>query len=243
MSGLSFSKGKYHVHEARSPAARAALMALRSAAFRAGGDDADGFDPACRHVLIEDESGPAAGFRLLALPDGAALGQSYSARFYDLSPLSDWPGPVLELGRFCTRADLRDPDVLRLGWAAITRIAEATGADLLIGCSSFAGADWEQHRAGLAHLAARALGPEALRPRPKASERVDYPAQLVQAAGDPSALPPLLRSYLGMGGWVSDHAVIDRDLDTCHVFTALQIAAIPEARLRSLRMLARQGGS
>ncbi|OOY27329.1 hypothetical protein BMI90_11955 [Thioclava sp. L04-15] len=237
MSGLSFSKGKYRVHEARSPAARAALMALRSVAFRAGGNDADSFDPVCRHVLIEDESGAVAGFRLLALLDGAALGKSYSAQFYDLSPLEDWPGPVLELGRFCTRPGLRDPDALRLGWAAITRIAQEAGADLLIGCSSFAGAEWEQHRAGLAHLAAHALGPDGLRPRPKASERVDYPRQLAREAGEPTALPPLLRSYLGMGGWVSDHAVIDRDLDTCHVFTALEIAAIPEARLRSLRAL------
>jgi L-ornithine Nalpha-acyltransferase len=47
-------------------------------------------------------------------------------------------------------------------------------------------------------------------------------------------MPPLLRSYLAMGGWVSDHAVVDRDLNTLHVFTGLEIRAIPEARARRL---------
>lgn len=236
--GLAFSKGAYRICEAQDAGARAQALALRAAAFRAGAPDEDRFDPACRHVLISDATGPAAAFRLLELADGAALDRGYCAQFYDLSPLAGWPGPILELGRFCTRPGLRDPDVLRLGWAAITRLAEETGAGLLIGCSSFIGADWPSHRAGLAHLGARALGPEALRPRPKAPERVDYADLLRAETGSPTGLPPLLRSYLAMGGWVSDHAVIDRDLDTCHVFTALEIAAIPPARARSLRALA-----
>jgi len=57
------------------------------------------------------------------------------------------------------------------------------------------------------------------------------------------AMPPLLRSYLILGGWVSDHAVIDRDLATLHVFTALEIAAIPPGRARLLRALALDQGA
>ena len=49
---------------------------------------------------------------------------------------------------------------------------------------------------------------------------------------------PLLRTYLVMGGWVSDHAVVDRDLNTLHVFTGLEIRAIPPARARLLRATA-----
>ena len=51
-------------------------------------------------------------------------------------------------------------------------------------------------------------------------------------------MPPLLRSYPAMGGWVSDHAVVDRDLNTLHVFTGLEIAAIPPARVKALRAVA-----
>ena len=51
-------------------------------------------------------------------------------------------------------------------------------------------------------------------------------------------MPSLLRTYLGMGGWVSDHAVIDEALDTLHVFTAVEIDRIPPARARLLRLIA-----
>ena len=52
------------------------------------------------------------------------------------------------------------------------------------------------------------------------------------------AMPPLLRTYLMMGGWVSDHAVVDRDLNTLHVFTGLEITAISPARKKLLRAVA-----
>jgi hypothetical protein len=50
-----------------------------------------------------------------------------------------------------------------------------------------------------------------------------------------------LRSYLGLGGWVGDHAVIDRDLDTLHVFTCVEVDRIPPARAASLRALSGHG--
>ena len=53
-----------------------------------------------------------------------------------------------------------------------------------------------------------------------------------------AALPPLLRFYLSLGGWVSDHAVIDPQLDTLHVFTCVELARMPKARRESLRALA-----
>jgi L-ornithine Nalpha-acyltransferase len=46
-----------------------------------------------------------------------------------------------------------------------------------------------------------------------------------------------LRSYLSMGARVSDHAVIDRNMNTMHVYTALKIAEIPVGRARMLRTL------
>ena len=51
-------------------------------------------------------------------------------------------------------------------------------------------------------------------------------------------MPPLLRTYLSMGGWVSDHAVVDRQMNTLHVFTGVEISAIPPARKRLLRAVA-----
>ena len=69
---------------------------------RVGGREADAFDDLCQHVLIEDRSGRLlGGLRAMILP-AAQIGDSYSAQFYDLTPISTQPGPMMELGRFCT---------------------------------------------------------------------------------------------------------------------------------------------
>jgi len=224
------------VRRAQTEPDLAALQGLRAQVFRAGHPDHDAFDARACHVMIEDASGTLlAGFRLLLIEDVAALHTCYSAQSYDLTPLAQLDVAMLELGRFCVRPGLRDPDVLRLAWAAITRFGEARGVGLLFGCTSFAGADWGAHQSAFAYLARHAIGPPSLRPRPKAPEHIALSAGC--AKDNATTLPPLLRSYLGMGGWTSDHAVIDRDLDTCHVFTALEPGKIPAPRLNALRNL------
>lgn len=204
---------------------------------RPGGRDRDDFDDRCRHVLIEDAGGRLlACFRVMVLP-AARIAESYSAQFYDLAALSRYPHPILELGRFCSHPAAQDPDLLRLAWAAITGLVDGDGAGLLFGCTSFAGADAGLHRVALAHLAAHHLAPSAWAPRAKGLA-LALPTGAVDARAALSAMPPLLRSYIGMGGWVSDHAVIDLAMDTVHVFTALEVARIPAARARALRALA-----
>lgn len=203
----------------------------------AGGRDEDAFDPQCQHVLIEHADGRLlACFRLLPLP-AARIAESYSAQFYDLSALAALPGPVLELGRFCVTPGGAEPDVLRLAWAAITAEVDARSVGLLFGCTSFVGADPAQHAPALAHLARAHAAPAHMAPRRK-GQAVDLPETEADPRAALAAMPPLLRTYLAMGGWVSDHAVIDRDLDTLHVFTAVEVARIPPARARALRALA-----
>lgn len=243
--------GRYAVRFTRAARDMAAAQSLRYLAFvarrggaRPGGADADAHDAQCLHALIETvDDGTLVGcFRLLFLPGGDGLGTSYAARFYDLSPLAGYAAPMVEIGRFCVRPGLRDPDILRTAWAALTRLVDERGVAMLFGCSSFEGADPAPHLDALAILRARHLGPEGLRPRIGAGEVVTFDAALRGRVPDMQqglrTMPALLRSYLAMGGWVSDHAVIDRDLDTLHVFTGVEIAAVPQARARLLRALA-----
>jgi len=109
---------------------------------------------------------------------------------------------------------------------------------LLFGCSSFQGSDPDRHRQALALLRGH-LAPTDKRPGRKAREVFDLTTlPAVDARQGLLAMPSLLRTYLAMGGWVSDHAVIDRTLDTLHVFTAVEIDRIPAARARALRAIA-----
>ena len=236
-------RGHLRVRRADGPLDLAACLSLRALAFRGGASDADRFDALCEHLMVEDAcTGELlCTFRLLALGDGSEIGLSYSAQFYDLSALESFDAPLAEMGRFCVRPGVRDPDVLRAAWAAMARAVDARGVGLLFGCSSFRGTEAGAHRDALALLRARHLAPPRWRPLVKAREVVRYAARLRRQPDmrrAMQAMPPLLRSYLGLGGWVSDHAVIDRDLGTMHVFTGLEIARIPPARARLLRQAA-----
>ncbi len=235
------NRGRYRASRAETPDELAQAQRLRALAFSgdAGGVDADGFDGRCDHILVRDQdSGALVGcYRLMLLPDGAAIDQSYSAQFYDLSALKAFKSPMLELGRFCTHPDYLDPEIVRVAWGAMTRIVDGQGVRLLFGCSSFTGTDANAHRDAFALLRARHLAPDPWHIGVKAAEVVPLPDAPVPHDAM-RHIPPLLRTYLAMGGWVSDHAVIDRHMNTLHVFTGVEISAIPEARKRLLRAVA-----
>ncbi|WP_432816941.1 GNAT family N-acetyltransferase [Sulfitobacter sp. JB4-11] len=239
---IALRKGRYIAREARDEDDLAAACALRARAFAlAGAQDRDAHDDRCTHILIEDTTDGAlvCAFRLFAVR-GADLADSYAAQFYELSALEAYEGPMMELGRFCVAPDRRDPDILRIAWAALTDYVDAHDVQLLFGCSSFAGVETDRYLDAFAMLRARHLAPKRWLPRVKAPDVFRYAAKLRRKPDVRKAMmrmPPLLRTYLMMGGWVSDHAVVDHQMNTLHVFTGLEIGAIPAARKRLLRAL------
>ncbi len=243
---MTLCKGRYRARFAACARDVEAAQRLRARAFlpgRKGGDlDRDRFDPLCRHALVEDirDGRLVCCFRLLPLPSGRKIGTSYSAQFYDLSGLARFAAPMAEMGRFCLDPEIHDPDILRLALALMTRFVDVHRIRMLFGCSSFAGIEAAAYQDAFALLNARHLGPGRWLPKIKAVQVLRFIAQSPHKPDLDNAIkemPPLLRTYLAMGGWVSDHAVVDRDLNTLHVFTGLDIQAIPPARARLLRAI------
>ncbi len=234
---IPFHKGHYAARFAVSDADVAACQSLRHLCFfGVPGIESDSFDGACRHLMVENQAGRlVATVRLFETRSGAMLLRGYAAQFYDLGRMAETAQPMIELGRFCIAADVMDADVLRVMWGVLTRLVDAGDVRVLFGCSSFAGTDPSRYGGAFAQLAAHYLGPTALRPAPRAAEIVCFDKN---AVGGVTPLPPLLRTYLAMGGWVGDHAVIDRTLNTLHVFTCLEVAKVPPNRARALRALA-----
>jgi len=243
---LALTKGCYRVRTAQSDVDLKAAQRLRYIAFHpdtANPDqalDSDRFDALCTHVLVEDmRSGQlVCCFRVLEFQNGGQIESSYAAQFYELSSLKRFSGRMIEIGRFCIHPDHSDPDILRLAWASLTRHVDAQGIEMLFGCSSFHGTDQAPYLDTFAMLRASHLAPMHWRPKVKALDVFRFAARLRRRPDRRKALqvmPPLLRTYLLMGGWVSDHAVIDAQLGTMHVFTGLEISAIPDARKKLLR--------
>lgn len=249
------SKGRYRARFAQGEADLAAAQALRFRTFidgrgaalggeRADGREADAFDAVCDHILVEEArtNRLVCCFRMLPLAGGAEIGRSYSAQYYDLNGFADYEGRLVEMGRFCIDPAYKDPDILRVAWGAMTRYVDEQDVDLLFGCSSFAGTEAESYMDAFALLKERHLAPPRLFPKVKAPSVFRFAKMLRWRKPNlklaQKAMPPLLRTYLAMGGWVSDHAVVDRDLNTLHVFTGLEVKRIPPARARLLRATA-----
>ena len=239
------SKGRYIARLGVNEADIQAAQALRHRCFRGSdGLDADAYDQRCQHVLIEDrKTGVLVGcFRLLPLENGRRIGDCYSAQFYELSALETYDAPMVEMGRFCLDPEAGDhADILRVAWGAMTKFVDAEGVGMLFGCSSFQGTDAQAYLDSFAMLRERHLAPKRWLPRVKAPKVFQFAKRLRRKPDAKQAMltmPPLLRTYLLMGGWVSDHAVVDYDLGTLHVFTGLEISAVPPTRARLLRAVA-----
>lgn len=246
-------KGRYALRLATTPEDLHSAQRLRWLCFIGQGEeglgggaglDADDMDARCQHILIEDTrcGQLVACFRMMTLAHGREIGESYSARYYNLAALVDYPGKMVEIGRFCLHPEWHDPDIVRLAWAGLARYVDHAGIEMLFGCSSFQGTEPAGYEDAFAMLRERHLAPKRWLPRVKAPKVFRFARALRLRQPDPkramAAMPPLLRSYLLMGGWVSDHAVVDQQLNTLHVFTGLEIGAIPPRRAQVMRSVA-----
>jgi L-ornithine Nalpha-acyltransferase len=233
--------GALTVRQARGPTDIAAVQALRGQRFHRDAPqvpDGDEFDPLCLHLMVEGAGLLLATARVRLLSTGPDVDSSYTAQTYDMRPVAAKYGRVLEIGRLCLSEGAQPAsEVLRALFAGMTALALHTQAQVLTGCASFHGADVARHAGALAYLRDHHLGPQDARPAPCAAVIVPF-AHLPKGV-DISArhVPPLLRMYLAMGGWVSDFAVIDSALDTLHVLVAVPVATIPPSRLRVLGAL------
>lgn len=236
------TKGRYVLRHAESPGEIRVAQELRARCFGlAQPFDEDAFDSRCAHVTLHDDHNGAmvCTFRLFDM-NPADIAKSHAAQYYDLSALRNFEGRMMEIGRFCIDPRIKDPDVLRVALAELTNYVDANNIKFLFGCSSFAGTVPSKYLDTFAVLKARHLAPKHCAPAEKAPDVFRYAATLDHTPNPKKAvadMPPLLRSYLMMGAWVSDHAVVDRHMNTLHVFTGVEIDAIPATRKRLLRAL------
>jgi putative hemolysin len=187
-------------------------------------------------MMVEDGvGGPLVSTFRMRTTTAAEIMSGYASQFYDLARLSQTHGPHIEIGRFCTDPANPDPHIPRVAWGALTQIVDASEAQVLFGCTSFEGTDPTLYGRHWQRLADNHLGPVDLLPGQKSPDAV--PFDRVDGPGHRTPMPPLLRTYLAMGGWVSDHAVVDHVMNTMHVLTVVEIAKIPPARVKALRAL------
>lgn len=241
--------GNLGLRLAETPAEVEAAQALRfqvfyeemgahaDAATAASRRDADAFDAVADHLLVLDHDlgeGPAAvvgTYRLIRRAAAAKLGRFYSEDEYDLAPLLAYPGEVMELGRSCVAAPYRTRGTLQLLWRGIAAYVYRHRIDLMFGCASLPGTDLDALAPQLSYLHANHLAPPALRPRALPARHAPMDRMALGAAETRAALnalPPLIKGYLRLGGFVGDGAVIDTQFNTTDVCIVVKTELVTE---------------
>ena len=187
--------------------------------------DFDDFDQSCDHLLVLDRTlgdGASAvvGTYRLHRREDPRFKRFYTASEYDVGPIAAFKGRVLELGRSCVDSRYRTKAVMQLLWQGIAGYVLPRHIDLMFGCASLPGIDPDQLAVPLSYLYHHHLAPPELRTRALSERYVDM-RRLDPDSIDPertlSVLPPLIKGYLRLGGFVGDGAVIDHQFNTTDV--------------------------
>ena len=199
--------------------------------------DRDAYDELCDHLLVLDHSRGSGAeavvgtYRLIRRAAATRFGAFYSAAEYDIAPLVAYPGEILELGRSCVDAGYRARPVMQLLWGGIAAYVFHYDIALMFGCASLPGTDPAALAAPLSYLYYHHLAPPALRARALPERFVDM-RRLDAATLDPArtlaALPPLIKGYLRLGGFVGDGAVIDEQFNTTDVCIVVKTDLVAE---------------
>lgn len=203
--------------------------------------DRDTFDTIADHLLVVDHAiGPGAEgvvgtYRLIQREAADVYGRFYSADEYDIAPIVAFPGRILELGRSCVDATYRSRAAMQLLWRGIAAYVFHYQVDLMFGCASLPGTDPDALATELTYLYDNHLAPPALRPRALPHRYVDM-RRVSSALLDPkrvlSQLPPLVKGYLRLGGFVGDGAVIDRQFNSTDVAVVVKTDLVTDKYYR-----------
>lgn len=252
--------GTLEVRLARSAAEIDAAQALRYRVFyeemaakptpemAARKRDFDEFDAIADHLLVLDHKlgdGPKAvigTYRLIRRAAAARLGRFYSAAEYDIASILANPGEILELGRSCVDAQYRTRPSMQLLWRGIAAYVFQHKIEIMFGCASLPGTDPQAQAAPLSYLYHHHLAPPQLRPRALASRYVDMailPAAEINTRAALNALPPLIKGYLRLGGFIGDGAVIDHQFNTIDVCIVVKTDLVTDKYFKHYERTAR----
>lgn len=198
--------------------------------------DVDEFDEICDHLLVVEHNEyngykVVGTYRLLRRENMKKIGHFYTDGEFDISPIKQYRGHILEVGRSCVHADFRNRAVMQLLWRGIGAYVSKFNIGLMFGCASFNGVDPKEHATALSylhhyHLAPKEICPTALNDRYVEMNLMEKEAVDVKETF--SNLPPLIKGYLRLSGYIGAGAVIDYEYNTTDVSIVVKTDLVTE---------------
>ena len=248
---MKLDVSRYRVKLAETDADRAGAQRLRYRVFveemgaeasleeRAVRREWDDFDPWFDHLILEsldpgiaDPLDRVVGVYRLMRDEAARAGPGfYGAAEYDLAPILASGRPSVELGRSCVAPEHRGGPGMHLLWNGLAEYVLDRGIEVMFGVASFHGTDPEPLAEALSFLHHRHLAPPDLRvrARPEGYVAMDLlPAEAIDPNRALREIPPLIKAYLRLGGFVGEGAFLDRDFNTIDVCVVMDTARMTE---------------
>ncbi|NVN31453.1 GNAT family N-acetyltransferase [Endobacter medicaginis] len=203
--------------------------------------DFDEFDEVADHLLVIDHergSGPkgiVGTYRLLRKSAADQVGRFYTAGEYDIGQITEFSSQILELGRSCIDPTYRGRAAMQLMWRGVAAYVFRHRIDVMFGCASLPGTDPDALAVQLSYLYHAHLAPPGLRLRAVPGRfvemnRLEFGTFDAQRAMQ--SLPPLIKGYLRLGGFVGDGAVVDPQFNTTDVAVVVKTDLITDKYYR-----------
>lgn len=227
------------------------MSAIPSAEVAATKRDFDRFDDICDHLLVIDTKrddlpgGVVGTYRLLRSSVAERNGGFYTSDEYEIGRLVSGHGETLELGRSCVEEEYRNRPTMQLLWQSIAQYIFHYDIGIMFGCASMPGTDPQALALPLSYLYHYHLAPPALRPVALRERYVDMqilPEDKIDRRGALAELPPLIKGYLRLGGFVGDGAVVDYQFNTTDVSIVVKTDLVTEKYMKHYDRKSRRDG-
>lgn len=206
----------------------------------AEGRDFDDFDPVCDHLLVIDETrtgddAVVGCYRFMRRSGAEAIGRFYTSGEYDIAKLIASDLELMELGRSCIDAAYRNKASMNLLWRGISQYVLKYDVGMMFGCASLPGVDPDALAPALSYLHHRHLAPEPFRVRAlddlfTPMDRL--PLDAIDERRAVAGMPPLIKGYLRLGGYIGEGAVIDPQFNTTDVCVMVKTDQVTDKYFR-----------
>lgn len=160
-------------------------------------------------------------YRFMLREAAQRYGSYYTATEFEISKIVAHPGQIMELSRSCVHKDYRTKPTMQLLWKGVGAYIQLNQVAVCFGCASFIGTDISKYSQALAYLYHYHLAPLELRTKalPIHYQEMNlFPKSKVDQKEAMRQLPPLLKGYLRVGGFIGEGAFIDpsfNSIDVC----------------------------
>lgn len=195
--------------------------------------DVSPIDDFCDVLLVIDHAhNKVVGtYRFMLREAAQEFGGHYTGLEFDIQKLLAYPGQIMELSRSCVHKNYRTKPTMQLLWRGIGAYTELNQVTLFFGCGSFLGLDASKFSQALSYLYHFHLAPPELRVQalPTHYQEMNLmPKDKVDRKQAMSQLPPLLKAYLRVGGFVGESAFVDVEFNTIDVCIIVRRATVTE---------------